>query len=340
MFEGFDDRRIPLATGVTVRARIAGDGPPLLLLHGYPQTRACWHLWRPRLAPPLHRRGGRPARLRRQPEPAGGPDHAGYSKRAMAATWSRSCACSATTASPWRATTAAAAWRTGMALDHPARRRAGRRPRHRAHAHALRQLGPGLRHRLLPLVLPDPARRAAGDDDRARPRVVPARDPAALVGARRPLAEEAIAEYARCFCDPAVIHASCEDYRAAATIDLAHDAADPGADGVPAAGSVGRARRHAPPLRRAGDLAGQGRGGERPRAPLRPLPPRGGPGGDSPSSPLPRRPLTFGPRHGFRCMRCAWIVHALYVEHPAVNPWREEQIPAALPQRGFAPFTP
>ena len=35
-----------------------------------------------------------------------------------------------------------------------------------------------------------------------------------------------MAEYERCFADPAVIHASCEDYRAAATIDLAHDAAD------------------------------------------------------------------------------------------------------------------
>ena len=36
----------------------------------------------------------------------------------------------------------------------------------------------------------------------------------------------ALAEYKRCFSDPATIHASCEDYRAAATIDLEHDAAD------------------------------------------------------------------------------------------------------------------
>jgi haloacetate dehalogenase len=39
-------------------------------------------------------------------------------------------------------------------------------------------------------------------------------------------APEAVAEYERCFRDPAVIHASCEDYRAAASIDLAHDEAD------------------------------------------------------------------------------------------------------------------
>ncbi len=36
----------------------------------------------------------------------------------------------------------------------------------------------------------------------------------------------ALAEYERCFADPATIHATCEDYRAAATIDLDHDAAD------------------------------------------------------------------------------------------------------------------
>ena len=37
---------------------------------------------------------------------------------------------------------------------------------------------------------------------------------------------DAYAEYRRCFSDPATIHASCEDYRAAASIDLDHDEAD------------------------------------------------------------------------------------------------------------------
>jgi haloacetate dehalogenase len=39
---------------------------------------------------------------------------------------------------------------------------------------------------------------------------------------------EAVAEYERCFRDPAAIHATCEDYRAGASIDLAHDEADLG----------------------------------------------------------------------------------------------------------------
>ena len=37
---------------------------------------------------------------------------------------------------------------------------------------------------------------------------------------------EAFAEYLRCFRDPACIHATCEDYRAAASIDLEHHTAD------------------------------------------------------------------------------------------------------------------
>jgi haloacetate dehalogenase len=39
-------------------------------------------------------------------------------------------------------------------------------------------------------------------------------------------APEALAEYLRCFRDPATIHGSCEDYRAAESIDLVHDEAD------------------------------------------------------------------------------------------------------------------
>ena len=37
---------------------------------------------------------------------------------------------------------------------------------------------------------------------------------------------DAVADYVRCFCDPATIHGTCEDYRAGASIDLAHDDAD------------------------------------------------------------------------------------------------------------------
>ena len=48
LFPGFESRRVP-ATGIDIACRIGGNGPPLLMLHGYPQTHVCWH----RLAPAL-----------------------------------------------------------------------------------------------------------------------------------------------------------------------------------------------------------------------------------------------------------------------------------------------
>ncbi|PZC44154.1 MAG: Pimeloyl-ACP methyl ester carboxylesterase, partial [Chloroflexi bacterium] len=48
MFTDFDEHRIA-TTGAEIFARSGGTGPPLVLLHGYPQTHALWH----RVAPPL-----------------------------------------------------------------------------------------------------------------------------------------------------------------------------------------------------------------------------------------------------------------------------------------------
>ena len=49
MFEGFEIRDVATA-GTTIHARIGGSGPPLLLLHGYPQTHVMWHRVAPALA--------------------------------------------------------------------------------------------------------------------------------------------------------------------------------------------------------------------------------------------------------------------------------------------------
>ncbi|MEK6245802.1 MAG: alpha/beta hydrolase, partial [Pseudomonadota bacterium] len=83
LFPGFISRRIN-----TSKARIKlvtrGDGPPVLLLHGYPETHAMWH----KVAPALARdytvvcadlRG-----YGDSSKPKGLPDHSNYSKRAMA----------------------------------------------------------------------------------------------------------------------------------------------------------------------------------------------------------------------------------------------------------------
>jgi haloacetate dehalogenase len=84
LFPGFESRLIE-TKACRLFARIGGDGPPLLLLHGYPQTNVMWHRVAPALAQ-THRLviadlpgyGASDA-------PEAGPDHSPYSKRAMAA---------------------------------------------------------------------------------------------------------------------------------------------------------------------------------------------------------------------------------------------------------------
>lgn len=83
MIEGFEDRVIDV-DGVRLAVSIGGSGPPLLLIHGYPQMRACWRLVAPELArrftvvcPDLRGYGD-------SDKPVPGPRGEGYSKREMA----------------------------------------------------------------------------------------------------------------------------------------------------------------------------------------------------------------------------------------------------------------
>src|ERR1700681_1380606 len=83
LFENFASRRIKTA-GAEINLVTGGSGPPLLLLHGYPQTHAMWHKIAPRLAQrftlvcPDLRGYGDSETLE------GGKSHSNYSKRAMA----------------------------------------------------------------------------------------------------------------------------------------------------------------------------------------------------------------------------------------------------------------
>jgi haloacetate dehalogenase len=83
LFPGFHRQTIEVA-GAHIHVRRGGSGPPLLLLHGYPQTHAMWH----RVAPALAARFSLViADLRGYGQsscPAGDRAHEGYSKRAMA----------------------------------------------------------------------------------------------------------------------------------------------------------------------------------------------------------------------------------------------------------------
>ena len=83
MFEGFEQLQID-TSGKTINLVKGGSGPPLLMLHGYPQTHTMWHKIAPRLAedytvvcPDLRGYGD-------SGKPPGDPEHATYSKRSMA----------------------------------------------------------------------------------------------------------------------------------------------------------------------------------------------------------------------------------------------------------------
>ena len=227
MFEGFE--RVRVDTGkATINAVHSGTGPPLLLLHGFPQTSAMWH----RVAPALAQQHTVVAADLRgygdSSRPPSGDDHAGYSFRAMAAD---QVALMRTLGHDRFAVVghdrgARVAHR--MALDEPA---AVTRlavidilPTLHVYTHVDRQLATAYYHWFFfiqPYDLPE--RLIAGDPIGYLHRLL-----GAWGGRLEVFEPEARAEYERAFADPDARHAMLEDYRAAATVDLEHDRADAG----------------------------------------------------------------------------------------------------------------
>jgi haloacetate dehalogenase len=224
LLPGFAARDVA-TSGARIRARVGGEGPPVLLLHGYPQTHAIWHRVAPRLAErfavvatDLRGYGDSEA-------PPSTPDHAPYSKRAMARDQVE--VMEALGFDTFHVVGHDRGGRVAhrMALDHPPRVRTltvlDIAPTRHMYEGTSFEFARAYYHWFF-LIQPAPfPERLIGADPEFYLRSLMSRRPAGLAV----FDPAAFAEYVRCF-DAATIAASCEDYRAAATLDLEHDRAD------------------------------------------------------------------------------------------------------------------
>ncbi len=225
MFEGFTQAQIE-TSGARINLRYGGSGPALLLLHGNPLTHVMWHKIAPRLAQDFTVVAADLRGYGDSSKPDGGPDHAGYSFRAMAQDqvevmralgFDRYHVCGHDRG-------ARVAHR--MALDHPERVRRVAMLDIVPTYHVLHHITAGWAvdsyhwfFMAQPYDYPEQMLIAYGLERYIRRKLD--KKGVGMSG----FAPEALAEYIRC-CTPDNIHAVCEDYRAAVSIDMQHDESD------------------------------------------------------------------------------------------------------------------
>ncbi|WP_119458906.1 alpha/beta fold hydrolase [Rhodospirillaceae bacterium SYSU D60014] len=225
MLDDFEDRRVTLDEA-EIYLRIGGEGPPLLLLHGYPQTHLVWHAVALVLAreftlvmPDLRGYG-------QSRGPAPDPEHRNYAKRAMA----RDMVALMDSLGHERFLLAGhdRGGRVGyrLCLDHP-----GRVARFAAldiiptldtweEMDADKALGT-YHWPFLAVPAPVPERLIGADPDFYIRHLLDR-----WAGRSDALDPRAVAAYVEQFHRPSVLSATCEDYRAGATLDRAHDRED------------------------------------------------------------------------------------------------------------------
>ena len=210
-FPGFKKDK-KTVSGAEINCVVGGTGPGLLLLHGYPQTHVMWRKIAPQLSkkftvviPDLRGYGD-------SSKPPDGENHFGYSKRTMAQDQVE--------------VMESLGFKKFAVVGHDR----GGRVAHRMvldRADAVEKLAVldivptyKLYHTFLIQPAPFPETLIGNNVEfYLKSRFFGRISPSALE-------DQAFAEYLRCFRDPATIHSSCEDYRAAASVDLDHDAAD------------------------------------------------------------------------------------------------------------------
>jgi len=224
MFAGFESQRLQ-TSGSEIFLRKGGTGPPLLLLHGYPQTHVIWH----KIAPELAKRFTVIAPDLRGYGDSGKPetdaDHSPYSKRAMALDMVEVMAKLGHKRFNLVGHDRGARVAHRLAQDHGAAvaRLAVLDIAPTLHMYETTDMGfaSAYYHWFFLIQPADFPERMIGAD--------PAFYLQSKLGAwgrtGGAITPEAHAEYLRCF-TPEAIHASCEDYRASAGIDLVHDRAN------------------------------------------------------------------------------------------------------------------
>lgn len=225
LFPGFQSRKIRTG-GATINLSMGGKGPALLLLHGYPQTHAMWHKVAPELArdctvvcPDLRGYGD-------SSKPKGLPDHANYSKRAMALDMVE--VMSALGHERFHVVGHDRGGRVAhrLARDHDRRVKTltvlDISPTLKMYQSTNMQFAKAYYHWFFLIQeAPLPERMLEGQV----PFYIFKRLGRGKSGLKH-FSKAAMAEYVRAFKDPRTIHSTCEDYRAAATIDLVHDQKD------------------------------------------------------------------------------------------------------------------
>jgi haloacetate dehalogenase len=214
-FPGFRGEDVQ-TSGAVIHAVIGGNGPPVLLLHGAPQSRASWHAVARNLA---HDHTVVATDLRGYGDSGkieGGQDHSAYSKRTMANDQVEVMRHFGFDRFSVLGHDRGARVTHRMALDHPERvERAAVLdivPTHYLFTHVTKEFAESAYHWFF-FARPAPF-----------PETVIANSLEMFVG--RGADPELAAEYLRVFRIPGTLHAMCEDYRAAASIDLVHDEAD------------------------------------------------------------------------------------------------------------------